>query len=317
VGVLGALRSVVRRGKVAALPACAPLLERRTTWILGSPRTGSTWLWQMLQDFDDVVALNEPQLGFHLDPLLCDLPGFDIEALDRDTFSLRKMQARHPDSFFSEHHADAWLPALRRLVGMRLGSHVLRSSVSPLRARIVVKEPNGSHGADLIMRAQPKAGLVFLLRDGRDVIDSELDANQPGAWVSRSFAGAEGVRREQRGEFIRRAAHLWRWRTEVTLSAFERHRGPKVLVRYEDLLDDTERWLTLVADVVGIDASTSEIEEAARRFDLSQVPSEHRGAGEFVRAASPGAWRESLTADEIQMVHGIVGPVMESVGYSA
>src|SRR5215210_4526775 len=33
------------------------LLEERITWIFGSPRTGSTWLMQLLDESDEVVAV--------------------------------------------------------------------------------------------------------------------------------------------------------------------------------------------------------------------------------------------------------------------
>ena len=48
---------------------------------------------------------------------------------------------------------------------------------------VVVKEP-GSHAADTIMDLFPDSTLIFLLRDGRDVVDSWLDAYRDGSWAT-------------------------------------------------------------------------------------------------------------------------------------
>ena len=40
--------------------------ERRIIWILGSSRSGSTWLLSMLSKLDGVVPMDDPHLGHHL-----------------------------------------------------------------------------------------------------------------------------------------------------------------------------------------------------------------------------------------------------------
>jgi len=64
---------------------------------------------------------------------------------------------------------------LRTLLLERFGAHLRRAGGSdPL---CVIKEPNGSQGAGFILFRLPCSRLLFLLRDGRDVVDSELDAS--------------------------------------------------------------------------------------------------------------------------------------------
>ena len=55
---------------------------------------------------------------------------------------------------------------------------------------MVIKEVNGSHGADLVMSLFPRSKMIFLVRDGRDVLDSLLDANKEGGWMTKGTAGA-------------------------------------------------------------------------------------------------------------------------------
>ena len=40
---------------------------------------------------------------------------------------------------------------------------------------LVVKEPNTSEAADTLVKLLPSSRVVFLVRDGRDVVDSMLD----------------------------------------------------------------------------------------------------------------------------------------------
>ena len=49
----------------------------------------------------------------------------------------------------------------------------------------MIKEVDGSHAADVVMSLFPRSRMLFLVRDGRDVIDSLLDANSPVGWLTR------------------------------------------------------------------------------------------------------------------------------------
>ena len=83
------------------------------------------------------------------------------------------------------------------------------------------------------MAAMPRSRLLFLLRDGRDVVDSDLAANKQGSWIGREFPGARGISPAERLDFVVQSAHKWLWRTEVVQAAFAAHPGPKQMVRYE------------------------------------------------------------------------------------
>jgi len=41
--------------------------------------------------------------------------------------------------------------------------------------KIIIKEPHGSLAADTISECLPNSKIIILLRDGRDVLDSEVD----------------------------------------------------------------------------------------------------------------------------------------------
>ncbi len=264
------------------------------------------------------MAVNEPLIGWYLGPFMSDLPGWDAASLDVSNFTLRRVQASKRDQFFAREFSDVWLPSLRRMMLERFGAHVARyppKAVPPSKAVVVLKEPNGSQSADVLSAALPRSRLLFLLRDGRDVVDSELAANLPGSWVAREYPGGDGVRDADRLDFVVQSAHKWLWRTEVVREAYASHRGPKRLLRYEDLLGEPVSRLAQVFDWLGLPVPNARVEEIVQRHAFEGVPEDKRGYRGFWRAASPGLWRQSLRAEERAALAETLGPKLRELGY--
>jgi hypothetical protein len=291
--------------------------ESRVVWIFGSPRSGSTWLLQLLGEHEAVVPINEPNIGTYLSPFLSDQPGFGAEGLDTQNFTLRRVQANKPEQFFATEFADVWRPSLARLMLDRFLAHAKRyPSSAPLqRTLVVVKEPNGSESADLIMGTLPRSRLIFLLRDGRDVVDSDLAARQRDAWAMREFPGLEGIAEEDRLPFVIQSAHKWLWRTEVVEQAYAAHPGPKLRLRYEDLREDPEKELRRLFAWLGLPIAEDQLVQLIGRHEFERLPKEARGPKEFFRAASPGLWRKNLTAEEQEAVMRVIGGKLDQLGY--
>lgn len=183
-------------------------VERRLVWIMGSPRTGSTWLLRLLcypwgvgrtpTGIDpsrfrprggNVIPVNESYLPHHLGPLRDPLPPPETAA--EASLLLNDTRGTDPAYFFSEEYRDTWWEPLRRMALERFDAQAQRAAgehgiVDPL---ILIKEPNGSHASDLVAGLFGQSRLIFLLRDGRDVVDSMMDADSDGGWRTRT----EGV----------------------------------------------------------------------------------------------------------------------------
>ena len=279
-------------------------LEQRLVWMLGSPRSGSTWLRQLLTDGDQVASMAEPLIGMHLGaiasaavPMWPAAGGMRIPDIRTD-----------PEYFFSAEHASAWQPGLRRLILARIRPHVPRAA-----KRFVIQEPNGSEGADLLMRVLPASSLLFLLRDGRDVVDSMLDALGRGAWIDQAFGVGREFDERARLEVVEHEASRWVLRTKVTLDAFAAHDpARRMIVRYEDLLADTGKT---VGDILGWLGVTAPYAERVAQHAFTAIPADQRGSGRFHRSASPGAWREHLTADEQEICRRVMGDLLADTGY--
>jgi hypothetical protein len=314
----------------------ARAFESRLVWIFGSPRSGSTWLLNLLThplvpvedstsgvgrldapdaDAPPALPINEPYAQHHIAPAL----SAEILAAGRlPMATLPGLRRGAPNYFLSDRFAEAWRPHLRLLVLARLAAQadaIAREYSLPLLP-VVIKEPNGSIGADFVMELLPRARMVFLLRDGRDVVDSMLDAQMPGGWLADPGLSDLDHLRERRLEIVMRESRLWLARTQATLRAYEAH-APELrrIVRYEEartdpgpILADLEAWLRLRRTERGR-------ADALRWNDFDLVPAEAKGAGKPMRAARPGLWRENLGPDEQAAMHDIMGAQLSELGY--
>lgn len=315
----------------------AAAFESRLVWILGAPRTGSTWLLRLLihpwilargtmsgmraplpgrrRRLPDVVPIDETYLLHHLAPLR-PLPGQPLQQPPTDAFVINGERRGDPGYFFSDGYEDAWHPELRRLVLARLHASSQRATrehglTDPL---VLVKEPNGSHAAELLMSLLPRSRMIFLLRDGRDVIDSLLDARAAEAWI-----GPGNMDLNDPGErlaFVRRQARLWLNCTVAVQSAYAAQPGDlRWTVRYEDLLSDPFGVLRPLADWLGLGLDDAGLRESVETNAFEALPRRLRGSGTPRRAATPGLWRENMTAGEQAAMLEVIGPKLAELGY--
>jgi sulfotransferase family protein len=291
-------------------------LESRLAWILGGPRSGSTWLKFMCEEHPQVVTLEETMVGASLDPPMIPagaMAFFEPRSLTMSGFS--------PDSWlFSPRYEDAWREPLRTLILRRISAQAgeaaaIKGVDAPV---VVVKEPNSSHAAPVLMSLLKRARLVFLLRDGRDAVFSVLDGSSPGGWI-RDIAGQYSpVGPAGRLEFIRYQSRMWNLRTQATLEAYEAHPPEKrLLLRYEDLRADPEHHLAELFDWLGLADAVQAAAAAAEQHRFERLPEDERGPGRFYRSATPGGWRDSGTPTERAVMEEVMGEWLERVGYEA
>ena len=203
-------------------------------------------------------------------------------------------------------------PALRDLIAARFDAEAGDKGGAGAGS-IVVKEP-GSHVAGLLLSIFPRSRLIFLLRDGRDVIDSWLAAYQPDTWAIEQ--GAFPVAPWGRLPLIRWLASVWVYRMRVVSQAFERHDPDRrVLIRYEDLREDAEGWLRRACAAAGLEPGDATIGEVARRHAYERVPASERGDARAIRTATSGGWRENLSGVEQQAMHDVMGETLGRFGY--
>jgi LPS sulfotransferase NodH len=304
-------------------PFAGDEFESRTAWILGSPRTGSTWLLRLLAHPiviggpvgytvprgyrfrpSSVIPVDELYLPVHLTPQreIEFEPGVTPEPSE---YLLNSLRASDPNYFFSDEYADAWRPEVRRLVLTRLHAQAEREAGNAVdEVRVVVKEPNGSHGAQLLMSLFPRAGIIFLVRDGRDVISSLIRAHQPGGWLERLGENKPIGRPKQREAFISEQSHHWVLRMEAVERAYRDHPADRRFeVHYEEMTSRPRATLRGVLEWMDLERTDAEIDAAldASGADRPQTTS--------------GTWRDTLSPREREIAASIMGPKLRELGY--
>ena len=92
---------------------------------------------------------------------------------NRVNFQKRTFKKDH--YFFADEYKETWQFFLRKLILNRI-----YSQYQDLTKKVIIKEPHGSLAADVISECLPNSQIIFLLRDGRDVVDSIIDATTKG-----------------------------------------------------------------------------------------------------------------------------------------
>jgi hypothetical protein len=289
-------------------------LERDLVWVLGSPRTGSSWLRRLLAEHPGIATINETYLGIHLVPI--------PEPNRPGEYFQTGARADDPDYLFSAENVRELRPEMRDLILKGLRLQVGRLHPDREAGPVVIKEPNGSHASDTILSLLPQARMVFLCRDGRDVLDSLLDAIHgretwwdPMIDVFGSEAQSDLGPKARMG-FIEAHARLWVSRTEATRRAFDNlPPDRRLMLRYEDLLLDTALELGRLQEWLGVEIDTEGLEAAADKHAFANIPASERGPGKEVRSATPGLWRQTFTPDEQAAMERTMGEQLRALGY--
>jgi hypothetical protein len=303
----------VPEGDTRDLSVSAP---GRLAWIFGSSRSGSTWLLRMLSELERVIPIDDPHIGHHLG-VWRPIPLAWATAKDPPKLgTLADFKRKKRDYLFSDRYRDTWMPQLRDLIGARFEAQAAQDidEAGGIEDPIVVVKEPGSHAADTIMDLFPRSSLIFLLRDGRDVVDSWLDAYRDGSWATDE--GAYPLDDTGRPALIRWQSSVWLHRTAVVQETFARTDPERrVLIRYEEMRGDPVAALQGICAMLEVDVAREQLEEIAGTHAFSAVPSDDKGAGREIRRAEPGGWADHMSREEILEMHGILAEKLDELGY--
>ncbi|MDP9228956.1 MAG: sulfotransferase, partial [Actinomycetota bacterium] len=171
-----------------------------------------------------------------------------------------------------------------------------------------------SQVAELLLELFPASRVIFLLRDGRDVVDSWVDGYRDGTWAHQG--GAYPVSDEGRLALIRWQAAVWLRRTELMQRSFaEIEPANRILIRYEDLREEPAAALEDTCELFGIELARSQLRAVANANVYERVPSGEKGEGREIRRAMPGGWRENMSPVEIDAMHEILAGKLVELSY--
>jgi hypothetical protein len=272
-----------------------PIQGKRLVFIVGAPRSGTTWLQLMLGASSKVATVNETHLfSSYLTSLL----------RSWESFKLIKVRANGLHHFMTEQE----FHGLIRTFAAHVMERIL--ATKPDATVILEKTPNHMRYWREILATFPDACFLHLMRDPRAVVAS-LRAAQSG-WAS-PWASPRLI------DHCTAWSRSARRGTELAAST-----GNYLAVRYEDLHDRGGQSLQAIFAWIGIDASA---DECARIFDdyriqnlRTQPPTTApwdlaaEPAG-FFRNGATESWRHDLSRSEIYLVEATTRELMTRFGY--
>jgi hypothetical protein len=288
-GVLGLVSDIRDRGRDPALrkrPTARALDPRlhRPIFIIGAPRSGTTFLGSCLGRM--------PEVSYHFEPRL-------TKAAARCVY----------DGSWSERRCAAVF---------RLSYSALLLAGLHGGRRFAEKNPENSFVVPFLAKAMPDAQFIHIIRDGRDAAVSHSE--QPWLNAKSAGSGKRGrggqlwgpaarwwVEPDRREEFaavsdIARSAWCWRRFTEAALSGLATlPAGKSIEVRYESVVADPMR----AADLLSGFLATTPAGLDALRAGLSKA-----------KPDSVGRWRQSLDERQIRDIQHEIGPLLARLGYS-
>jgi hypothetical protein len=271
--------------------------QKQFIFIVGAPRSGTTWLQLLLSAHQDVCTTVELTL---FDRYIG--PWVGVWEDEARSIELGRWHQGLPFIWSEEE----FYGFLREFLG-RAYSSVL--AMRPHATHVLDKHPRYSLHIELIDRLLPNAKFIHMIRDGRDVVLSMLEARK-----SMGF-GAESTEA---------AAKLWR---EYTLSARKaaEYDGRYFELRYENLCHNGEKALRDVFDFCELPTSAELVRSILREHSFATNKANRKMPVGDPRVKAPkghyrkgkvGSWQEELSAEQRQVFEGIAGALLQELGYA-
>lgn len=264
-------------------------LSREFVFIVGAPRSGTTWLHRMIAEHPQVASV-DPELTWFSRYLPPALGNFEREKQHIDKGD---WQQGLPILFTPEE----FMQGLHELTGI-VYERVLRTR--PTATHIVDKHPNYANHMAVIARMLPQAKFIHIIRDGREVAASMVSA----AKREHFGAGEVGGAAEDWSRFTRNA------RKSGKEFGAERY----MEVRYEALLKDDGALLGSVFAFMGLPMEPTDAKAIVARNAFSKKAV---SAADPARKADPNlTWRDRMNLRERYRFHRVAGPVLQELGYA-
>jgi hypothetical protein len=264
-------------------------------FIVGCPRSGTGLVRDLLR--------SHPRLSFppesHFIPPFYSAwgdPGSDREAgaLARSILGLRRVRAWQVEL---EPEAFAGCRSFAAVVDVIYSAFASREG----KARWGDKTPHYVTDIPMLLRLFPRAKVVHVCRDGRDVALSYV----------RAPFGPSNV-------YV--AAVTWRRYVRAGRAAGRQAAGSYAEVRYEDLLRDPRATMSALCEFLG-EPFVEEVLRpdlgARRMWVLRRDPDAHRSlaASDAIAGGNHGRWREEMGAGDRALFESIAGDQLAELGY--
>jgi hypothetical protein len=274
--------------------------DYRKLFVIGCPRSGTTWIQLLLSQLDEIATAPETQIFAYY------LVQFE-----------RQWREEHGDPTGNQQGRAGLSRVLSQAEFDDLCRRSARAVLDKIRSErpgagvVVEKSPKHALHATFIRRLFPDAYFLHVIRDPRDTACSLMAAGRDwgGSWAPRNAI---------------QAARMWVEHVEHgRLVADEPLRYREV--QYERMKADPVRELGAILDWLGVPVAAERCRQAVEACEFSELkkvrvaeglplPGTHSPAG-FFRRGEAGAWKDDLTRGEVRAVEYLCGDLMADLGY--
>lgn len=278
--------------------------ERRRLAVLplffvgGLPRSGTTWVQQLLTAHPHVLCLGESHF-------LNDL----VPSLTKAVADYGRRRAESRDTWAPTVHG----PRASSLAPMMYAAFVALAQANldgrPVERLVAV----GEKTPDNIMRLEqmwsifPQARFVNVVRDGRDGAVSAFIRFR--SKLPETMTQLDYVRAYAKG-----------WTERISQARRQAVGRPYHEIRYEDLQADPVGEASRLFGFLGASTDRDLVEGALRKASFEALsggrkPGQQDSASHY-RRGEVGGWRDALTEEEVLAFESIAGPMMDQLGYA-
>lgn len=278
-----------------------PMHEPQYVFIVGCPRSGTTWLQLLLSQHPGVVTAPETQIfAFYLARLKkqWEWEHDGEKVADRGRVGLSRV--------LSQEAFDALCRGMARSVLDTI------AALKPQATHLLEKSPTNALHATWIQRLFPQSRFLHVIRDPRDTVASLLAAKQSwgGDWAPDNLINAARI-----------------WRQHVRGARLIERDAPDAYreIRYEALHAAPASELEAVACWLGLSWDRRECEAVVEQHEFSKlknqkdyqqlpIPAERPPAG-FFRRGQVGGWADDLPRGHVKIIESVCGELMRELGY--
>ncbi len=266
-------------------------MEKQLLLVVGAPRSGTTWLHQMLGAHPATVSLKK----------------------ELTVFTYMHLWARHYEAEKSHIDQGRWQQGAPLLyseqefyAGLRMiADHAYQRllKMNPAATHILDKHPAYAQWLPLIKKIYPTAKVIHIIRDGREVAVSMMSAKKRIGFGAGDIVGAS-VDWVRHVRAAKKAGAEW---------------GPKnyLEVQYEALRAEPTKSLAAVFSFSELPIHQADLDRISFDFDISRKQLSRGDTSLNELRNDPAAiWKSKLNVRERWLMDQIAGGLLQELGYA-
>ena len=267
-------------------------------FILGSGRNGSTLLASTLTQYQNI----------HIPPEQFVLPYAIMKFRLFNFFSWKRLTKIIWNDYKKEENTTNWkfyqenLKESKSLKGIL--DKVYSSSTNKKFKIWGDKTPQNTYFIKYIFPVYPNAKYVFIVRDGRDVVNSLVKMMQPN----------KKYQSYSEHQLFQRATELWN--KSINVYDWLQQKGANLLlVKYEDFTSNPDKTINEIASFLNVELGNLQEDEKAKRMGVQNM-SHHQNLSKPISTSSIGKWKKELSQEQISSIQSLIEENLNRFNYS-